>query len=59
MTDVEFVTRRFLSIFGSSASFVPDQEFVVRQDTACGSTIGPLVSSQLAVRAVGMFGVFQ
>ncbi|CAH8493884.1 unnamed protein product [Schistosoma turkestanicum] len=33
-------------------SNVPVQEFVVRQDMHCGSTIGPLLSSQLGVPTV-------
>lgn len=31
---------------------IPVQEFVVRNDCPCGSTIGPLLSSQLGVRTV-------
>ena len=30
----------------------PAQEFVVRADSPCGSTIGPIVSSQLGIQAV-------
>eukprot|EP00930_Biecheleria_cincta_P022893 TRINITY_DN16626_c0_g2_i1.p1 TRINITY_DN16626_c0_g2~~TRINITY_DN16626_c0_g2_i1.p1 ORF type:complete len:565 (-),score=101.81 TRINITY_DN16626_c0_g2_i1:103-1797(-) len=34
------------------ASDAPAQEFVVRNDCPCGSTIGPLLSAQLGVRTV-------
>lgn len=30
------------------------QEFVVRNDCACGSTIGPIISSQTGIRAIDM-----
>ena len=30
------------------------QEFVVRQDCGCGSTIGPLISSATGIRAIDM-----
>eukprot|EP00922_Rhytidocystis_sp_ex-Travisia-forbesii_P039316 GHVS01058488.1.p2 GENE.GHVS01058488.1~~GHVS01058488.1.p2 ORF type:complete len:128 (-),score=14.09 GHVS01058488.1:199-582(-) len=37
---------------------VPVQEFVVRNDTSCGSTVGPILSAQLGVRSVDV-GVCQ
>ena len=35
-----------------SGSGIPSQEFCVRSDMACGSTIGPILSSGLGVRTV-------
>jgi len=32
----------------------PIQEFIVRQDCGCGSTIGPLISSSTGIRAIDM-----
>jgi aspartyl aminopeptidase len=37
---------------------VPLQDFCVRQDAGCGSTIGPIVATQLGVRTVDV-GVAQ
>jgi len=37
---------------------LPSQEFVVRQDTACGSTIGPIISAATGIRTVDV-GVAQ
>ncbi|KAJ2135959.1 hypothetical protein IW136_004083, partial [Coemansia sp. RSA 678] len=31
---------------------IPLQEFVVRNDSSCGSTIGPMLSAQLGLRTV-------
>jgi len=31
---------------------VPIQEFVVRQDSPCGSTIGPIISANTGIRTV-------
>ena len=30
------------------------QEFIVRQDCGCGSTIGPLISTATGIRAIDM-----
>lgn len=36
------------------AGLPPVQEFVVRNDCACGSTIGPIISSATGIRAIDM-----
>lgn len=36
------------------AGLPPVQEFIVRQDCGCGSTIGPLISTATGIRAVDM-----
>jgi len=35
-------------------SLTPPQEFVVRNDCPCGSTIGPMLSAQLGIRTVDL-----
>lgn len=32
---------------------IPLQEFVVRNDSPCGSTIGPMLSASLGIRTIG------
>jgi aspartyl aminopeptidase len=36
------------------ANLPPIQEFIVRQDCGCGSTIGPLISTATGIRAIDM-----
>lgn len=37
----------------AKAHNIPVQEFVVRNDSSCGSTIGPMLSAKLGLRTVG------
>lgn len=54
------VNQRYATSGETSAAFrylcaeadVPVQSFVVRNDMACGSTIGPITASQLGVRSI-------
>ena len=36
------------------AGLPPVQEFVVRNDAGCGSTIGPIISTATGIRAIDM-----
>jgi aspartyl aminopeptidase len=45
------VSTLLLQQFAKKAS-VPLQEFVVRNDSPCGSTIGPMLSAQLGIRTI-------
>jgi aspartyl aminopeptidase len=44
-------THSILKEIGNSAG-VPLQQFVVRNDCACGSTVGPMLSAKLGVRTI-------
>ena len=46
-TATQAVLRRVATVAG-----VPVQRFVVRNDSPCGSTIGPLLSTRLGIRTV-------
>lgn len=35
-----------------SSNSIPSQDFIVRQDSTCGSTIGPIISSHLGIKTV-------
>ena len=48
-TDV--VSSSALKVLASKAD-VPLQEFIVRNDSPCGSTIGPLISAQAGIKTV-------
>jgi hypothetical protein len=39
----------------AKAHNIPVQEFVVRNDSPCGSTIGPMLSAKLGLRTVGKY----
>jgi aspartyl aminopeptidase len=45
--ETKFLTRAFAKIAG-----VPTQPFVVRNDSLCGSTIGPILAAKLGLRCV-------
>lgn len=48
------VTGVLIREIARRASLPPVQEFVVRQDCGCGSTIGPLISTATGIRAIDM-----
>lgn len=48
------VTGILVREIAKRASLPPIQEFIVRQDCGCGSTIGPLISTATGIRAIDM-----
>lgn len=48
------VTGLLMREVASKAGLPPVQEFIVRQDCGCGSTIGPLISTATGIRAIDM-----
>jgi aspartyl aminopeptidase len=48
------VTGVLIREIARRASLPPVQEFMVRQDCGCGSTIGPLISASTGIRAIDM-----
>mmetsp|Transcript_12307 Transcript_12307/g.29287 ORF Transcript_12307/g.29287 Transcript_12307/m.29287 type:complete len:132 (+) Transcript_12307:337-732(+) len=48
------VTALIMREIARRASLPPVQEFIVRQDCGCGSTIGPLISTATGIRAIDM-----
>ena len=48
------ITGLIIREIGKKAGLPPIQEFVVRNDCACGSTIGPIISSTTGIRAIDM-----
>jgi hypothetical protein len=48
------VTGVLIREIARKASLPPVQEFIVRQDCGCGSTIGPLLSTATGIRAIDM-----
>lgn len=48
------VTGVIIREIARRASLPPVQEFMVRQDCGCGSTIGPLISTATGIRAIDM-----
>jgi aspartyl aminopeptidase len=48
------LTGLIIREIAKKAGLPPIQEFVVRNDCACGSTIGPIISSATGIRAIDM-----
>jgi aspartyl aminopeptidase len=48
------VTGVIIREIARRASLPPVQEFMVRQDCGCGSTIGPIISAATGIRAIDM-----
>lgn len=48
------ITGFLIREIARKAGLPPVQEFVVRNDCACGSTIGPIISSTTGIRAIDM-----
>lgn len=48
------VTGLFIRQLAKHAGLPPIQEFVVRNDCGCGSTIGPVISTATGIRAIDM-----
>lgn len=48
------VTGFLVKEIADKAGLPPVQEFVVRNDCGCGSTIGPIISSSTGIRAIDM-----
>jgi aspartyl aminopeptidase len=48
------ITGFLVRELAKKAGLPPVQEFVVRNDCACGSTIGPIISTATGIRAVDM-----
>jgi aspartyl aminopeptidase len=48
------VTGVIIREIARRASLPPVQEFIVKQDCGCGSTIGPLISTATGIRAIDM-----
>ena len=48
------VTGVLIREIARRAGLPPVQEFIVRQDCGCGSTIGPLISTATGIRAIDM-----
>ena len=48
------ITGLLVKEVARKAGLPPVQEFVVRNDCGCGSTIGPIISSSTGIRAIDM-----